>query len=171
MVAIEQKPVVEVGPAAPCWHGWRAFICGLSLGCLVPLAVACFWGPKSETSYEDPLTGRRKRESNWLGLALSNQVDEDEVSRWADRNSIPGTYPARYGWTVISRTQRGWFSPSWIACGGGFDIPKRIFHKEIAIDGLTREETLQRYQTELVAAYTEHHSTIAAQRKWGAIKE
>jgi hypothetical protein len=98
-------------------------------------------------------------------------VEESEVPRWADRHSIRGTYPARYGWTVITRTERGWFSASCVGCGGGFEIPKRIFDGRIAIDGLTREEILQRYQADIEAVFTEHHSTTAAQWKWGAIKE
>jgi hypothetical protein len=108
------------------------------------------------------------RESIWLGVELSKEIEENEVSRWADKNSIPDVYPARYGWTVIASTQRGWFSRGSIGCDGGFDIPSRIFRGQIAIDGLTREQVLQSYQTEFIAAYNEHGSTIGAQREWAA---
>jgi hypothetical protein len=171
MAAIAQQPVVERRPAVSWRHGWRTFICGLLLGSLVPLAAAWFFGPKFAATYEDPLTGRRKHESIWVGLTLSNQVEENEVSRWADRHSIPDIYPGRFGWTPITRTERRWFSASSIACGGGYDIPKRIFDGKIAMDGLTREEILQRYQADIVAAYAEHASTTGAQRKWVASKK
>lgn len=107
-------------------------------------------------------------ESIWLGVALSKEIEENEVSHWADKNSIADVYPARYGWTKITFTQRGWFSRGSIGCGGGFDIPSRIFRGQIAIEGMTREQVLQSYQTEFIAAYNEHGSTIGAQRKWSA---
>ena len=170
-MATDQKPDVEERPATSRWRDWRSFVAGVIFGCLVPFAVAFFGGPRSAATYEDSLTGRYLRESTWLGMTLCHRVEENEVSQWADRNSIEGSYPAQYGWTVVTREERGWFSGSTIACGGGFNIPNQIFNGQIAIEGLTREETLRRYQAELVASFNEHGSIIGAQRKWQANKK
>lgn len=141
------------------------FFAGVAIAWLVPLAVAYRYGPKSHTSYEDPLTGRTKEESIWLGITLSSRIDKNEVAEWADRHSIEGIYSAKYGWLVSSTSQRWWFTGSMIGCGG-YGIPYRIYRGGIAIPGLTREETLQKYQTECVLAYEEHGSLMGVQDRW-----
>ena len=164
----DQKSNAEAKPLLRRSRTWLVFFAGIALGCLLPYALAFFYGPKSDTFYEDPLTGRRKRESIWLGVTLSDQIEENEVSKWADQNSAPGIYYAQYGWTQITREERGWFTSASIACGGGHDIPARIFRKEIAIKGLTSGEALQKYQGEIVTEFQEHYSTIGTQQKWAA---
>lgn len=141
------------------------------IGLLIPLALAYFFGAKSETTYEDQMTGRLKHESNWIGLMLYEKIEENEVSKWADNNSLQGLYPAQYGWTAVSSHGRGWFSSTEIACGGGHAIPLWIFMGKIKMDGLTREEVLKRYQTEVIALYNEHHSIESAERIWLAKRE
>jgi hypothetical protein len=169
-MATDEKPLIEqTAPSRS--RGWRIFFAGVVIGGLVPFALAVLCGPHSKATYEDPLTGRHMHESIWLGMTTSSHIEENEVSKWADRNSIQGIYPARYGWSVITREARGWFSRSSIACGGGLDIPNQIFRGQIALDGLTREQALQQYQTDLVAAYNEHGSMIGAQRKWLAYRK
>jgi hypothetical protein len=165
MATIQQPPAKQTQPN---WRRWSYFFAGMVTGCLLPLALAYCFGPKSTAVYEDPLTGRRMRESIWLDLTLSRQIEENEVSKWADGNSIPEVYPARFGWTAITREERGWFSRRSIACGGGYDIPNRILRGQIAIEGLTPEKTLQKYQTEFIAAFNEHESAVGIQRAWSA---
>jgi hypothetical protein len=118
---------------------------------------------------EDPLTGRRKHEVVWLGLKVYERTEETEVSKWADQSSVPEIYPARFGWNVITRTNRGWFTGSTIGCGGGYRIPDMIFQGQIALDGQTREATLRSYQDDSVEAYYLHGSTVGVQRRWAAL--
>lgn len=147
-------------------RSWRMFFAGVATAWIIPLVVAFFAGPRYSSTCMDPLTGRVKHTETWIGLTLYDRIEENEVSKWADRNSIPGIYPGQYGWSHVTSTGREWFSRSWIACAGGLDIPARIYRSDIVIEGLTREETLQRYQTELVAYYREHGSTHGIERKW-----
>ena len=165
---MDQKTNAEVRSFLGRSRTWLVFFAGVALGCLVPYALASFYGPKSDTTYEDPLTGRRKYESIWLGTTLSERIEESEVSRWADRNSAPGIFYGQYGWNRITREERDWFTSTSIACGRFHDIPELIFRKKIVIDGLTPEEVLQKYQGEIVAEYQEHVSIIGTQKKWGA---
>jgi hypothetical protein len=105
-----------------------------------------------------------------MGWTLYTQVEESPVSKWAEQNSLPGVYPVQYGWSVVTSTRSRWFDSPMIACGG-FGIPGRIQRGEIMVDGLTQEETLQRYQAELIAAFNEHGSTLGVQRKWSQNKK
>lgn len=164
-MSISPDPIVEQQPATSRPRDWRMFFAGVAVAWLVPLAVAYRYGPASHTDYEDPLTGRTKRESIWLGITLSSKVEVGEVAEWADRNSLSGMYPAKYGWSVSSTSVRWWFTGTLIACGG-YGIPYRISDGQIVVPGLTREETLQKYQAECVTAYEEHGSLMRIQEKW-----
>jgi hypothetical protein len=146
-------------------RGWSIFLAGVAFGCVLPVAIAFISGPRTQSVSEDPLTGRRLQTSTWLGMKLSRQIQENEVSQWADANSISGIYPARFGWSLVTSESKGWFSPTTIACGG-YGIPEQIHRGAIAIDGLTREEVLRKYQSELVAYYKEHDSTGRLQQQW-----
>src|SRR5688572_18971891 len=129
---------------------WRSFLAGALVAWLVPLAIAWMWGPRSKVDYEDPLTGRTKQTATWLGITLFDRIEENDVSKWADGNSISGSYPAQYGWSPVTSEHSGWFTGSAIACGG-HGIPGRIQRGEIAVEGLTPEATLRKYQAELAA--------------------
>jgi hypothetical protein len=151
-------------PAGRRWS-WPAFLAGVAVAWIIPLAVAAVWGPRTRMTYEDPMTGRARHTATWLGMTLYDRVEENEVSKWADVNSVAGTYPARYGWSPVTTEQSDWFTGMSIGCGG-HGIPGRIQRGEIAEKGLTPEQTLRKYQTELAAAFTEHSSTAGVQKNW-----
>jgi len=161
----EQETPPERSPPIAKRLDRRAFSFGVAFGCLASIGFVLFFGPKSTTSYEDPLTGRHKQESTWLGFTYYSQIQENDVSRWADKNSIPQVYAGKYGWSHASSTRCGWFTGTTIACGG-HGVPSRIMRGTIRVDGLTQEQALQQYQAELVTAFKEHGSTIGVQRMW-----
>jgi hypothetical protein len=101
----------------------------------------------------------------WSGVTLYDQIEENDVSRWVDRNSISGVYPARLGWIPIGFVVRGWFGGTEIGCGGS-SIPRLIYEGRITMDGLSREEILRQYQSELIAEFDDHFVINAVWRKW-----
>jgi hypothetical protein len=109
-------------------------------------------------------------EGTWMGLTLYSHVEENEVSKWAERNSLPGVYPAQYGWSPVSSHSSRWFDSTKHA-RGGYGIPAGIYREALKIEGLVREETLQKYQAELIAAYHEHGSTLGIQKRWRERRE
>jgi hypothetical protein len=105
-------------------------------------------------------------EFTWLGTTTSKRIIDDDASKWAQANSIPDVQPGRFGWTEIGHSYSKWFSVGPIACGGDFVIPHRVFQGKIAIKGMTREQVLQMYQTEFVAAHKDQGAALNVQRKW-----
>jgi hypothetical protein len=153
-----------MNPFRASWS-WRSSGIGFLAACGTLLLVAALGGPLSRTTMEDPLTGRLRHTTEWIGITLYDKIEENDVSAWADANSVAGTYPAQYGWSPVTREYRGWFTGMTIACGG-FGIPGRIYRGEIALAGLAPQQTLQQYQSELAAAYGVHGSTIGVQKSW-----
>lgn len=166
---MNQEPVGEQQPVVARPRDWQMFFAGVAVAWLIPLAVAYQYGPRTSVDYEDPLTGRSKYESTWLGLTTSSRTVETPESAWADLHSIPGTYPAKCGWIKSSYSQNSWFSGTLVACGG-YGIPYRIYHGQIVIEGLTREQTFEKYQTECVEAYHEDRSLWKVQDRWAAME-
>jgi hypothetical protein len=145
----------------------RYFVAGLIVGAITLATLAWFFGPKSISHLEDPLTGRRRYETEWLGTTMLVRVQENEVSHWADQHSIKGIYPGQYGWSGVSVQSRSrWFGRTSIGCGGGHGVVQLIFHGYIKLDGSSREETLQRYQTELIENWKQHGSLLPAIKEW-----
>ena len=145
----------------------RDLIIGFLVGVVTLAVIAWFYGPKVSSLEEDPLTGRHQSTIKWLGATIDSHVVENEVSRWADKHSIQGIYPARYGWIHISSSWRGWFNKGGVGCMGGFDLPGRIFREQIKLDGLTKEEALRKYQTELVENCKQSRSYFPVIEEWG----
>lgn len=170
-MASDKKKLREALPSVLRRVNWRA-VRVVVVRCLVLLiTVTIFFGPTSRGLYEDPLTGRRLRETIWLGMFPFKQIEETEVSRWADEHSNPEVYPGRFGWNLITQTNGGWFGLGAIRCGGGFRIPDRISRGEIAVDGQKPEDTLRQYQSEYIAAYNEQGLTREVQYIWSAKAE
>jgi len=139
---------------------------GFLAGVMALVAFAWFFGPKISRHQEDPLTGRSRYTTEWLGATIHTRVVENETSRWADQNSISGVYPGQYGWVGVSATGRRWCGKTVIGCGGGYGVVQLIFHGAIKLDGGSREETLQKYQTELIENWKEHSSLLPAIKEW-----
>lgn len=148
---------------------WKPYIIGAVAGAFLVLTIlttlAWFCGPKQSSLEEDPLTGRHRHTVVWLGTVVRERVEEDDVSQWADQNSIGSIYPAQYGWTFVSGERRSWFGPT-AAGDGGSGVPQLIYKGDIEMEGLTREQILQVYQEELVGYWQEHKSTRAIQENW-----
>ena len=145
----------------------RDLIIGFLVGVVALAVIAWFYGPKVSSLEEDPLTGRHQSTIKWLGATIGRHVVENEVSRWADKHSIQGIYPARYGWILVTTSSRGWFDRGEIGCKGGYDLPGRIFREQIKLDGLTKEEALRKYQTELVENCRQSRSYFPVIEEWG----
>lgn len=128
----------------------RYITIGFLAGVATLSAFAWFFGPKVVSHQEDPLTGRQLFEPVWLGATIHTRVEENEVSRWADQHSIKGIYPAQYGWSCVSISDRQWFGRTGIGCGG-YGIPHRIFKGEIKCEPYNREETLQMDRSGIMA--------------------
>lgn len=147
------------------WISIRSVTLGFLAGVVTLVAFAWFFGPKIVSDQEDPLTGRRRFETKWLGATIISRVEENEVSRWADQHSIKGIYPAQYGWSGVSTSFRQWFGRCGIGCGG-YGIPHRIFSGEIKLEDNSREEVLQKYQLELVENWKRTHSFLPVMEDW-----
>lgn len=144
----------------------RLFVAGFLAGVVVLAAFAWFLGPKVISHQEDPLTGRRRFVTEWLGATIYSRVEENEVSRWADQHSIKGIYPAQYGWSGVSHYHRRWGGRDAIGCGGGYGVVQLIFHGYIKLDGSSREETLQKYQADLIENWKQHSSLQPTLKEW-----
>ncbi len=144
----------------------RSAVVGFVVGVVTLAAFAWFFGPKVVSHQEDPLTGRRRIVTEWLGATIYVRVDENEVSRWADQHSIKAIYPGQYGWSGVSHYHRRWGGRDSIGCGGGYGVVQLIFHGYIKLDGSSREETLQKYQTELIENWKQHSSLLPAVKEW-----
>jgi hypothetical protein len=144
----------------------RSVVIGFLTGMMTLAAVAWFCGPKVTRHEEDPLTGRIRHTTEWLGATFYSRVEETEVSRWANPNSLKAIYPGQYGWSIVSSTHRNWFGSTWIACGGGYAIPLWIFRGDIKLDGFSREELLRKYQTELVENWKQNGSLLPTVKDW-----
>lgn len=169
-MATEHLPIPDIQLPPPKPRRWRLFaavaLVSFVAGWAGALAVAYFAGPRSGSVSEDPLTGRLKTTETWLGVEYPSKIDESAVSSWADANSIPEVYAGRLGWTKLSEWGRGWFSRGFSARIDGFAIPQALFSGKISEPGVTREQLLQQYQVELVAAYSEHGSVAGVLKKW-----
>lgn len=143
----------------------RSSVFGFLAGVLALAAFAWFLGPKVSRHEEDPLTGRLRSTTEWLGATIHTRIEENEVSRWADQHSIAGIYPGQYGWSGVSTTDRRWFGRTSIGCGG-YGVPIQIFHGTIKREGLSREEVLRKYQTELIESWKRSHSFQPVMEEW-----
>ena len=143
----------------------RQFVIGFLTGVMALLAVAWFWVLKVNRHEEDPLTGRNRYTTEWLGAIIHTRVAENDVSRWVDQHSIRGIYPGQYGWSPVTTSHRRWFGPTSIGCGGS-GVPLWIFRGEIRADGLSKEELLQKYQTELIDNWKRTQSFLPVMQEW-----
>jgi hypothetical protein len=166
MVDFEQSP--EPFLSRLMARRWPWFLAGFLTAWLIALWVVWFFGPRLKVTAVDPLTGRLKYTDTLLGVTLVERVDENDVSKWAEQHSILGIYAGQYGWTQVSGEGREWFSGTMIGCGG-YNVPALIHGRNLTIDGLTPEQTLQKYQTELVAYFREHGSTNGVESRWSKI--
>lgn len=166
MAEVQQTLVPTQTPRKGRWQRWLIFFIGLVAGWITLLGVAYRYGARSSSMHTDPLTGRVKVTKTWIGFSLDDRIVENEVTRWADQNSIPGIYPGQYGWSHVTSSEKEWFSGTCIGCSGSLDIPGRIFRGEIVIDGLTREEVLQQYQADVVASCRQPQSTRTVEFQW-----
>ena len=48
-------------------------------------------------------------------------------------------------------------------------IPRSIYNVDVTLEGMTREQTFNKYQTECVDAYREHGSIQGVQDRWAAL--
>jgi len=144
----------------------RLIIVGFLAGVIFLTAFAWFFGPKVINQQEDPVTGRTREVTEWLGATIHIRVEENEVSRWADQHSVAGIYPGQYGWSGITTYNRRWLGRTSIGCGGGYGVPLWIFRGDLKLAGSSREETLRLYQTELLENWKQHSSLQPALKEW-----
>ncbi len=73
---------------------------GLFIVLAVPLVVV--FSPQVETNLKCPLTGRDRVVVEWCWLTFTDKVTPNEVSAWAELNSIAGVVPSQCGWEFAS---------------------------------------------------------------------
>jgi len=154
-------------------HWGVPFLVGLIAGVATTLLVAVLFGPRQMKDSEDPLTGHGLRESTWLGMQLSHDVEASPYATWATANSVAvpddiRPEPGRFGWTVVSVQSNQWFSRPMVGCGAGYQIPFYIYQGQIAISGKSKADVLQLYQTEAIAEYQQHGTMRAVQERWSS---
>lgn len=140
---------------------------GLLIGLLIPLGIAYYQGPRSTTFAVDPLTGRHKVESTWLGITTKSEITETPVSVWADQHGLPKLVPGNAGWVGVTMSKRSWFGGEFNACWGrGGQVIPAIMDGRLHVDGQTPEETFRQYQGEYIAAHRESGAGWTVLKPW-----
>lgn len=143
----------------------RVLLCAAVLAVLA-VPVLYVFGPQVETNLKCPLTGRDRVVIERCGLTFTDKVTPNEVSAWAEPNSIAGVVPGQCGWEFASTVRTEWFSPPLFGCGQTFMIPYRLQQGSISLPGLTKVEALREYQTAIQTAFAAGGSQVAAMQKF-----
>jgi hypothetical protein len=80
----------------------RRFFVAVVLVAVLAIPVAFVFAPHTETNYKCPLTGRDRVVIERLGLTVSDHIASNDVSVWAEANSIAGVVADQCGWETAS---------------------------------------------------------------------
>lgn len=127
------------------------------------------FSPQREHFYKCPLTGRGRVVITRLGLTLSDEVNTNSVSVWAEANGMVGIVPGQCGWTPIGTVTSRLFSPPRFAENMVFMIPYRLHAESLKIPGMTREAALRDYQREIKAAHTDKQPLWQVEQKFAQL--
>ena len=144
----------------------RCFLIVAAMVSMLLFGLVVLRGPKVEYYYQCQLTGRDRIVISYAGFTTSDRTSTNEVSLWAEANSVTNLIAAQCGWTQISTVTTYWFSPPRFGESMTHMIPRRIHQDPFNLPGKTREETLRAYQTAIVTAFNAGKSIWQVQQQF-----